>query len=83
MKKRWTKAEKAQWILEHGEPNFVWIYERAGTEIYRRPSRDMGVNLPPWISTNRQKIESCVGHEEALFHFATFNETKEIAVPGK
>lgn len=46
----WTDTDKAQWILENGEPNITWIFERNGDAVYRRP---MCNNLPPWISKER------------------------------
>ena len=47
----YTNDEKAQWILENGEPKIVWIFERVNNTIYKRP---MSENLPPWISKERQ-----------------------------
>jgi hypothetical protein len=52
----WSDTDKAFWILENGEPDFAWIFERNGTKIYRRPTASPGTNLPPWISTERVEI---------------------------
>ena len=45
----WTDADKAKWILEHGQPEYTWIYERVGEIVYRRPSPATGTELPPWM----------------------------------
>ena len=49
----WTDAEKAQWILENGEPEIAWIYERYGFIVYKRPITSNNL-FPPWISRERQ-----------------------------
>lgn len=49
--------DKAQWILENGPvPEIVWIYERHGDKVYRRPSIAHLGELPPWIDTRRQEV---------------------------
>lgn len=53
----WTDADKAQWILENGEPKFAWIFERNGELLYRRPMANTGV-LPPWIPRERELVTS-------------------------
>lgn len=60
----WTDAEKAQWILENGEPKIAWIFERVGDIIYKRP---MSENLPPWICTERRphsELNNITGYYE-------------------
>lgn len=62
----WTDAEKAQWILENGEPEYIWIYERNGYIVYKRPMTT-SVNLPPWIDAERQvvgQLNENTGHFE-------------------
>jgi len=48
-----TDLEKAQWILENGPVNIVWIYESANDIVYRRPSLGLG-NVPPWMPLERE-----------------------------
>lgn len=48
----WTDADKALWILENGEPDIKWIYERNGTLLYKRPLQD--AELPPWIPLTKE-----------------------------
>ena len=45
----WSDIDKAQWILENGTPNYCWIYERNGEQVYRRPCPADGTVLPPWM----------------------------------
>lgn len=45
----WTDTDKAQWILENGKPEYVWIFERNGNQVYRRPCPPVGKDLPPWL----------------------------------
>jgi hypothetical protein len=64
---KWTKTEKAFWILENGEPNFAWIFERNGETVYRRPFAAPGSKLPPWVSTEREEVtDKIVGKEADL-----------------
>jgi hypothetical protein len=53
----YTEADKAQWILEHGQPRFVWIYERVDDKIYRKPMSHPETNLPPWMSQQRELVQ--------------------------
>lgn len=46
----WSDADKAQWILENGNPEYVWIFERVDDTVFRRPA---GILIPPWISIKR------------------------------
>jgi len=48
----WSETDKALWILEHGEPDIKWIYERNGEKVYKRPINDF--RLPPWVSRERE-----------------------------
>lgn len=50
----WTSIDKAQWILEHGEPKVLWIYERVDANVYRRPID--ADNVPPWVSPERELV---------------------------
>lgn len=50
----WSDTDKAQWILENGTPEFVWIYERVDNIVYRRPSPPVDGQLPPWINKQRE-----------------------------
>ena len=52
----WSETEKAFWILEHGEPDYAWIFERNGDIVYRRPFAAPGSKLPPWVSTEREEV---------------------------
>jgi hypothetical protein len=54
----YTDEEKAWWILQNGTVNIVWIYERVGHKLYRRPrlSLDDRDKIPPWIETKRQYV---------------------------
>ena len=52
----YTEAFKAQWILEHGHPKFVWIFERADDILYRRPMAESGTELPPWMNSDRELV---------------------------
>jgi len=56
--REWTETEKAFWILENGEPEFAWIFERNGDDVYRRPMAEPGKELPPWISKERELYSS-------------------------
>ncbi len=56
--KEYTEAEKAQWILENGLPKFIWIFERVGEQIYRRPMAEPGTELPPWVPTEREPLDN-------------------------
>ena len=52
----WNEADKAAWILKHGKPDIVWIFERVDNTVYKRPMGDPDGNkpIPPWISMKRQ-----------------------------
>ena len=63
----WTKTEKAFWILENGEPNFAWIFERNGETVYRRPFAAPGSKLPPWVSIEREEVTNKIVGKEADF----------------
>lgn len=54
--KTYTETDKAFWILENGDPDFAWIFERNGDTVYRRPMAAPGTILPPWISTEREEV---------------------------
>ena len=45
----WSEVDKAQWILENGVPEYVWIFERNGEQVYKRPCPADGKVLPPWM----------------------------------
>jgi hypothetical protein len=62
---KWTDADKAFWILEHGEPNFAWIFERNGDTVYRRPMASPDTVLPPWISTEREEVTNKIAGRTA------------------
>lgn len=47
--KEWSDIDKAQWILENGTPDYIWIFERNGEQVYRRRSPANGKELPPWF----------------------------------
>jgi len=52
----YNEADKAQWILEHGQPRFVWIFERDDDKLYRRPMAHPGTELPPWMSNKKELV---------------------------
>jgi hypothetical protein len=52
----WSETEKAFWILENGQPEFAWIFERNGDTVYRRPMAAPGTKIPPWINTEREEV---------------------------
>ena len=56
--RQYTEADKAQWILENGRPRFVWIFERDDDKIYRRPMAEPGTELPPWMPTERELLNT-------------------------
>jgi len=57
--REYTEAEKAQWILENGHTKFVWIFERDDKGIvYRRPMAEPGTELPPWMPTEREPLDT-------------------------
>ncbi len=56
--RQYTEADKAQWILENGHPKFVWIFERVDEVIYRRPMAEPGTELPPWMPTERESLNT-------------------------
>ena len=60
---KWTDLDKAQWVLENGPPEIVWVYECANEIVYRRPMRN--TNVPPWVSLDRE------------IHRRLFNNTEE------
>ena len=52
----WIDTDKAAWILENGQPDIKWVYERVDEQVYRRPFMgDPDSNVPPWIDTKREK----------------------------
>lgn len=55
--KVWSDTEKAQWILENGEPKIAWIFERNDELLYRRPMAADGI-LPPWMPRERELVKS-------------------------
>lgn len=57
MSTEWSDTDKAQWILENGEPKIAWIFERNGELLYRRPMTTEN-DLPPWISRERELVKS-------------------------
>ncbi len=63
--KEYSEADKAQWILENGNPRFVWIYERVDDKIYRKPMSHPEANLPPWMSSQRELVQ-CSDEAENL-----------------
>lgn len=73
MNKEWSDLDKAQWILENGPvPDIVWIYERVGDKIYKRPFADP--NMPPWINTRREEV---VNYTAAGFELQDFYINEE------
>lgn len=50
----YTDLDKAQWILEHGEPQITWIHERIGSQVFARPTAASLV--PPWISRDKRLV---------------------------
>jgi hypothetical protein len=50
----WSDTDKAQWILENGKPDYVWIFERVNDIVYKRPAPAAGCSLPPWINRERE-----------------------------
>lgn len=62
----WTEEEKAIWVLEHGEPDVAWIFERNGERLYRRPLARHGGLIPPWISLTREEVDAIVKDERVM-----------------
>lgn len=60
----WTEEQKAMWVLEHGEPDIAWIFERNDQIVYRRPLARNGGLIPPWISLTRQQVKTSVAESE-------------------
>jgi len=60
----WSDTEKAFWILENGNPDFAWIFERNGDTVYRRPMAEPGKKLPPWMNTEREEVTQKVIKDE-------------------
>lgn len=57
-REKWTEAHKALWILEHGVPEFAWIYERVDNTVYRRPVMgDTKKPVPPWLNPDREIVK--------------------------
>lgn len=56
MIQEWDDVAKAQWVLENGIPDYVWIFERVDTQVYRRPSPANNRPLPPWINKEREPV---------------------------
>ena len=56
--REYTEADKAQWILENGHPKFVWIFERVDDVVYRKPMAEPGTELPPWMPTEREPLNT-------------------------
>lgn len=56
--REYTEADKAQWILENGHPKFVWIFERVDDQVYRKPMAEPGTELPPWMPTEREPLNT-------------------------
>lgn len=54
----WTETEKAFWILENGEPDHAWIFERNGNIIYQRPINGPSGKIAPWISLDRVEVKN-------------------------
>jgi hypothetical protein len=50
----WSEADKIEWVLANGKPRIAWVYERIDQKVYRRPSRDVSQNIPPWFSEERE-----------------------------
>lgn len=65
MPKVWSETEKAFWILENGEADFAWIFERNGDTVYRRPFAAPGSKLPPWVSTEREEVTNMIVGKQA------------------
>lgn len=42
---QWSKTDRAQWVLENGSPEFVWIFENTKKAVFKRAH---GTNIPPW-----------------------------------
>ncbi len=53
---KYTESEKAFWILENGPLDHVWLFERNGDIIYRRPGLGPSGKLAPWIPKEREEI---------------------------
>jgi len=54
--KRYSDAEKAEWILKNGKPEYVMIYERVDDVVFERPVPATGKRLPPWIDKERRPV---------------------------
>lgn len=65
MPKVWSETEKAFWILENGEADFAWIFERNGDTVYRRPFAAPGSKLPPWVSKEREEVTNMIVGKQA------------------
>jgi hypothetical protein len=61
----WTDADKAVWILANGKPNIAWIFERNDDIVYKRPMAEPGMNLPPWISAEREEVTDKIAGKRA------------------
>jgi hypothetical protein len=74
----WSETDKALWILENGEPNYAWIFERNGDIVYRRPFAAPGSNLPPWLRAEREVVTNKIVGKQ--FHLSIIDEeyTKHV-----
>lgn len=52
----YSESEKAFWILENGKLDHVWIFERNGDHVYRRPALGPSGKIAPWIPMEREEI---------------------------
>jgi len=59
----WSDADKAAWILEHGEPEIVWIYELEVYKVYKRPHVQRGEPVPPWLNKDREIVYRKAGNK--------------------
>lgn len=73
----WTDIDKAQWILENGNPEIKWVYERVDDVVFRRPFLgDPSDNIPPWIPEKREKYYVLKTAEEKTLPLELFPNFK-------
>jgi len=36
----------------------VWIFERVDEQVYRKPMAEPGTELPPWMPTEREPLNT-------------------------
>jgi hypothetical protein len=52
----WSDTDKAEWILQNGNPHIAWIFERVDEKVYRRPMAPDGEQLPPWLANKPREL---------------------------